>query len=179
MLITFLARGIFSIHDIWKKDQKMVGTKYFLHPKITFNMPVNKVMQFFQNVLYFHLNCSISSNFGKKILKLDMVYPEDMQLYTNLGDSVWFPSYEIALIGRHGNQPHSQQSQKFFWSQTRPRLGIIGDIDWIHRRKLHLLCTKKLAQSRLGGGGKPTDGPGAARAATRRRAAIAGSLACI
>ena len=54
MLTTFLAPAIFLIHNMWKKIEKWSEQKNFLHPKITFIMPVNHVMQFFQNVLYFH-----------------------------------------------------------------------------------------------------------------------------
>ena len=54
MLTTFLAPAIFLIHNMQKKIEKWLEPKIFWHPKITFIMPVNHVMQFFQNVLYFH-----------------------------------------------------------------------------------------------------------------------------
>ena len=54
ILTTFLARGIFVIHDIWKKIEKWPQPKIFLYPKISSVMPVNHAKEFLIYVLYFH-----------------------------------------------------------------------------------------------------------------------------
>ena len=54
MLTTFLAPGIFSIHDIWKKIKKWPEPNIFLYPKINYAMSVNHAKEFLKYVLYFH-----------------------------------------------------------------------------------------------------------------------------
>ena len=53
MLTTFLARGIFSIHQIQKKVKKRPEPKKFLYPKITGIVSVNLAKEFFKYILYF------------------------------------------------------------------------------------------------------------------------------
>ena len=53
MLTNFLARGIFLIHHIWKKDQKRAGAKKNLYPKISLVMPISSAKEFLKSVLYF------------------------------------------------------------------------------------------------------------------------------
>ena len=54
MLTTFLARGFFSIHDIWKKIKEWLEPNIFLDPKISSVIPVNHAKEFLKYVLYFH-----------------------------------------------------------------------------------------------------------------------------
>ena len=54
MLTTFLAPGIFLIHDIWKKIKKWPEPNIFLYPKINYAMSVNHAKEFLKYVLYFH-----------------------------------------------------------------------------------------------------------------------------
>ena len=54
MLTTFLARGIFSIHQIQKKVKKRPEPKKFLYPKISYVMSVNHAKEFFKSILYFN-----------------------------------------------------------------------------------------------------------------------------
>ena len=53
MLTIFLAPGIFSIHEIWKKIEKWPELKYFLYPKISSVMPISHAKEFLKYVLYF------------------------------------------------------------------------------------------------------------------------------
>ena len=54
MLITFLAWGIFLIHDTWKKIKKWPEPNIFLYPKISSVIRVNHAKEFLKYVLYFH-----------------------------------------------------------------------------------------------------------------------------
>ena len=54
MLTTFLARGIFSIHQIQKKGQNKARAKKILYPKISYVMSVNNAKEFFKSILYFN-----------------------------------------------------------------------------------------------------------------------------
>ena len=53
MLTTFLAWGIFSIHQIKKKVKKRPEPKKFLYQKIIWVMSVNHAKEFFKYILYF------------------------------------------------------------------------------------------------------------------------------
>ena len=53
MLTTFLAWGIFSIHQIKKKGQKKARAKKFLYPKISSVRPISHAKEFLKYLLYF------------------------------------------------------------------------------------------------------------------------------
>ena len=53
MLTTFLARGIFLIHQIQKKVKKRPEPKNFLYPKISSVRPISRAKEFLKYVLYF------------------------------------------------------------------------------------------------------------------------------
>ena len=52
MLATFLARGIFSIHQIQKKVKKRPEPKKILYPKISYVMSVDHAKEFLKSILY-------------------------------------------------------------------------------------------------------------------------------
>ena len=52
MLTTFLARGIFSIHQIQKKVKKRPEPKKILYPKISYVMSVDHAKEFLKSILY-------------------------------------------------------------------------------------------------------------------------------
>ena len=53
MLSTFLARGIFSIHQIQKKVKKRPESKKILYQKISYVMSINHAKEFLKSILYF------------------------------------------------------------------------------------------------------------------------------
>ena len=53
MLTTFLAWGIFSIHQIKKRSKKGPSQKKFLYPKISYVMSVDHAKEFLKSILYF------------------------------------------------------------------------------------------------------------------------------
>ena len=53
MLTTFLAWGIFSIHQIKKKVKKRPEPKKFLYPKISSVRPISHAKEFLKYLLYF------------------------------------------------------------------------------------------------------------------------------
>ena len=67
MLTTFLARGIFSIHQIQKKVKKRPEPKKILYPKISYVMSVDHAKEFLKSILYvktFLPECHIAPTTG-------------------------------------------------------------------------------------------------------------------
>ena len=101
--MTFLARGIFSIHDIWKMIKKYPAPKIFFVSKNQFCHARQPCKGFFEICIVFsHFSARASngpqySNFGNKCPKLGPGTLEDM-LFTNLGETLDSVPSGIVLI---------------------------------------------------------------------------------
>ena len=73
MLTTFLAWGIFSIHQIKKKVKKRPEPKKFLYPKISSVRPISHAKEFLKYVLYFQTFLQeLQMAAGNPILRIDV-----------------------------------------------------------------------------------------------------------
>ena len=73
MLATFLARGIFLIHHIWKKIKKGPEQKFFWYQKISFVRPISHAKEFSKYVLHFQTFLKeLQTAAGNPILRIDV-----------------------------------------------------------------------------------------------------------